>query len=187
MISVTDLRAGTTFVLDNQPFQVIKYEHSKIGRGTANIKIKARNLNTGAIVDKTFISGAKIEPISTRKIKMQYLYQEGGDFYFMDPKTFEQTSVEGKSLGEQKQFLKEGEEVYILFWDKKALGLDLPPSLVFKVKKTDPGVKGNSATNIWKSATLENGVNIKVPLFIKEGEMIKVDTRTSEYLERAKK
>lgn len=186
MISATELRAGATFLLDGQPFLVLKYEHSKIGRGTANIKIKARNLKHGSVVEKTFISGAKVEPIETQKRKMQYLYGEGEDYYFMEPRSFEQISIERKVLGNQVKFLKEGEEVYILFWKEKPLSVDLPASLVFEVAGADPGVRGNSATNIWKEAELVNGMKIKVPLFIKKGDWVKVDTRTGEYLERAK-
>jgi elongation factor P len=184
MISVTELRAGTTFLLDGQPYLVLKYEHSKIGRGTANIKVRVRSLLTGSVLEKTFISGAKVEPISVQKRKMQFLYQDGDSFYFMDSQSFDQVSIEVKILGSQARFLKEGEAVGLLFWEDRPLLLELPASLVFKVIKTGPGVKGDSATNIWKEAILENGIKLRVPLFIKEGDLVKIDTRSGEYLER---
>jgi elongation factor P len=186
MISVTDLRAGVAFLLDGQPYQVIKYKHSKIGRGTANVKVRVKNLGTFAVVEKTFMSGARVEEISVRRRKMQYLYEDQGDFCFMDPSSFEQITIEKEAIGEGARFLKEGGRVQVLFWAEKPLSVELPVSLSFEVLETDPGVKGDSASNIWKEAVLSNKVKIKVPLFIKSGDQVRVDTRTGEYLERAK-
>ena len=187
MISVTELRAGTNFLLDGQPYQVVKYTHSKIGRGTANIKVRVKNLGSGAVLEKTFTSGAKVEPIEVERKRMQYLYREGEMFYFMDPASFEQSEIDAKTLKEQGKYLKEGSQVNILYSRSKPLSLELPISLVFKVEKTDPGIKGDSATNIWKEAVLENKMAVKVPLFIKAGDLVKVDTRTGEYLSRESK
>lgn len=186
MISVTELRAGTTFLLNSHPHQVLKYSHVKLGRSKANVKVKVKDLKTGAVFKKTFISGAKVEPVAIQKKKMQYLYQEGGLFYFMDPQNFEQISIEEKILGDQSQFLKEGKEINILFWRAEPLLVELPASLAFRVAKTSPGVRGDSATNIFKGAILASGKKIKVPLFIKEGDWVRVDTRSGEYLERVK-
>jgi len=186
MISVTELKNGTYFLLEGKPCLVLKYEHSKIGRGSANIKLRLRNLVTGAVIDKTFISGAKVEPVVVLRQKMQYLYADEAVFYFMDSSSFEQISISKETAGDQAKFLKEGEEVHVSFWGKKPLSIELPASLIFRIKEAEPGVKGDSATNVWKEAVLENGLKIKVPLFIKQGEMVKVDTRTGEYLERAK-
>ncbi len=193
MISVTELRNGATFHEDGRPFLVLNYKHTKLGRGKASIRVKVKDLQTGSVLEKTFISGAKVEPIQTQKKLMQYLYQEGESFVFMDPVTFEQNTISSKVLGKQARFLKEGQEISILFQEpstssgrgKKPLLAELPISLEFKVKETGPGVKGDTATRSFKPATLENGVVVKVPLFIKVGDKIKVDTRTGEYLERA--
>lgn len=186
MISVTGLRAGTTFQIDNQPYVVLKYEHKKMGRGTANIKVRVRDLSKGTVTEKTFVSGAQVQEITTTKRKLQYLYQQGDDFCFMEPKTYEQVSLKREILEEQAKFLAEGTLVDILFYEDTPLSLELPPKLEFMVFETGPGVKGNSATNIYKSATLQNGLTIKVPLFVKSGEKIMVDTRTGEYAERVK-
>lgn len=186
MISVTELRAGATFLDDNQPYQVIKYEHTKMGRGTANIKVKSRNLLTGAVVEKSFLSGNRVEPIEIRRRKMQYLYQDDTVFYFMDPKTFEQVTIDKKILADQADYLKEGLEVIVLFWEDRPLNLELPMAMTFTIADTEPGVRGDSAANIWKEAVLDNGLKVKVPLFIKTGEKIRVDTRSGEYLERVK-
>lgn len=186
MISVTELRAGRAFKEDDQPYLVLKYEHTKLGRGKANIKVKVRHLVTGKVSEKTFISGAKVEELETLKKKMQFLYQDASGFYFMDPETFEQVSISSGVIGEQAGFLKEGAKVDVLFVEDRALSVDLPVSVVLAVAQTEPGVKGNTATRSLKAATLENGMRVQVPLFVKVGDKIKVDTRTGEYVERAK-
>ncbi|MDP3955425.1 MAG: elongation factor P [bacterium] len=186
MIPVTHLRAGSTFEDNGQPYIVQKYEHTKMGRGTATIKVKARNLKTGTIIEKSFISGARVEEVSVVKRKSQYLYLQDKEYFFMNPKTFEQFSISGGVLGHQAKFLSEGIEVDLLFLEDTPIDIELPSKMVFKIMETDPGVKGNSATNIYKSATLENGISVKVPLFIKAGEKIWVDTRSGEYVERVK-
>ena len=193
MISVTELRAGKTFEEEGEPFVVLKYEHLKMGRGTANIKVKARHLKTGAVIEKTYISGARVQEISTVKRKLQYLYHDKDNFYFMDPKTFEQSQISKDIISEQAPYLSEQAEVDVLFWSfagaqdkEEPLLVELPPKMEFKIEETGPGVRGDSATNIFKPATLENGLKIKVPLFIKEGNKILVDTRTGEYVERVK-
>ncbi len=193
MISVTELRSGRTFEENGEPFVVLKYEHLKMGRGTANIKVKVRNLKTGAVLEKTFISGAKVSEISTVKRKLQYLYCGAtssayckDNFYFMDPKTFEQLEIPRDLISDQAPFLREQAMVDVLFWSEKPLSIELPPKMEFEVKETGPGVKGDSATNIFKPAVLDNGLKIKIPLFINQGERILVDTRTGEYVERVK-
>jgi elongation factor P len=184
MISVTELRNGTTFQEGGKPFLVLDYKHTKLGRGKANIRIKVKDLLSGRILEKTYISGAKVEPIETQKRQMQYLYRDGENFVFMDPKSFEQVTFSSKLLGEQGRFLKEGQLVSVLFGEKKALFVEIPIGVVLSVKETGPGVKGDTATRSFKPATLENKIVVKVPLFIKVGDRVKVDTRTGEYLER---
>ena len=186
MISVTELRAGRTFKENGQPFLVLKYEHNKVGRGTANIKVKVKNLKTGAMVEKTFISGARVEEAIANKRKLQYLYSDQANFYFIDPKSFEQFSLPASLVGEQADFLQEEAIVDVLFVEEEPVSLELEPRIKFRIEETGPGLKGDSATNIFKPAILANGMKIKVPLFIKTGEEIWVDMKTREYVERAK-
>lgn len=186
MISVTELRAGTGFVLDSKPYRVIQYKHIKMGRGTANIRVKVKNLLNSAIEEKTFISGARVEPLELEFKEFQFLYKDGQNYYFADPKTFEQFSLTHDAIREKGRYLKEGQEVRILLWENRLLDIELPISLVFTVIQTAPGVKGNSVVSSFKPAVLENGMTVKVPLFINAGDKIKVDTRTGEYIERAK-
>jgi len=185
MITATDLKNGITFLSDGKPFKVVKYTHVKVGRGGATVRVMARNLETGDLAEKTYDAGNKVDEITTSKKRMQYLYKDGQNASFMDPQTYEQTEIDLDVLGDSILFIKEGSEVDVLLWDGKALSVDIPPKVVLEVIETDPGVKGNSASNFYKPAKLENGLSLKVPLFIKIGEKIRVDTRTSEYIERA--
>ncbi|PIS13857.1 elongation factor P [Candidatus Shapirobacteria bacterium CG09_land_8_20_14_0_10_47_13] len=186
MISVTELRTGATFKMDDAPFRVIDYKHTKMGRGTASIRVRVRNLLTGAVVDKTFISGARVEPIETEPRVLHYLYREDDEFKFIDPRTFEQVSLPKSTLEGQEKFLKENEEVRVIFWEENPLAVELPITLIFQIATTPPGVKGDSVSASFKPATLDNGLETKVPLFINIGDKIKVDTRTGEYIERVK-
>lgn len=184
MISVTDLRAGTTFEEDGQLLQVLSYEHIKMGRGSANIKVKVKNLKSGGIVEKSYINGAKVQDVQVLKKDMQYLYKDDDFAYFMDPGTFEQVSIP-LSVIPDHQYLKEGETFSVSFLENSPLSVLFPPKMVFVVSETSPGVKGNSATNVFKDAILDNGMKTKVPLFINIGEKIRVDTRTGAYSEKA--
>lgn len=184
MISVTQLRNNTTFVDKGRPFRVLKYEHAHISRGSGTIKVKVRNLENGNVQSMTFKSGERVEDIVVEKQRLQYLYKEEDGLVFMNPVSFEQIEIEMKIVGEDARYLVEGNEIDVLFWDEKVLGVDLPPNLVFSVKATDPGEKGNSATNVLKPAIMENGLKVQVPLFIKIGDKVKVDIRSGEYVER---
>ena len=186
MIAATDLKAGATFLHLGKPYQVVKYEHIKLGRGGATVRVSVRNLESGGVEEKTFSSDVKVDEVNTFKKKLQFLYKNAHSCVFIDTKTFEQTEIPTVLLGEAVNFVREGESVEVLFWDERPLSFELPPKVILKVSECDPGVKGNSATNIYKPATLENGMKIKVPLFINAGEKIKVDTRSGEYVERAK-
>lgn len=186
MINATDLKNGKTFVLDDKPYRVIKYTHQKIGRGGANVKLSIRNLETGSLEEKTFNSTIKVDEISTAKKPFQYLYNDGSTVSFMNPKSFEQIAIPISIVKDELQYIKEGEVVDILFWDEKPLSVDIAAKVTLKIKDTPPGVKGNTASNIYKPAVLENGLKLKVPLFIKVGDQVRVDTRTGEYVERAK-
>lgn len=184
MISVTELRAGTTYQEDGQYLTVLSYEHIKMGRGSANIKVKVRNLNTGSTTDKSYINGAKVQNVAVIKKDMQYLYKDDSEVYFMDSQTYEQINIPIKLIIEH-DYLKEGENFTVSFIEGKPLSVLFPPKMVFKVIETAPGAKGNSATNVFKEAILENNIKVKVPLFINVGEKIKVDTRTGSYTEKA--
>ena len=185
MISVTQLRNGATFEDKGQPYRVVRYEHTHLSRGSGTIKVKARNLRHGNVVNLTYRSGAMVEEIGVERRVLQYLYRDREDLVFMDPKSFEQVTIAAQILGSQAHFLKEGEEMGVFFWQDEALDVDLPAKVTLKIIEAAPGIKGDSAANMYKTATLENGLTVKVPLFVDAGELVRVDTRTGEYVERA--
>ena len=186
MINATNLRNGATFLYNGKPYKVIKYTHQKIGRGGATVKVKVRNLISGSVEEHSFSAEVTFEEADINKRKLQFLYFDEKNAVFMDPKTYEQEEIPLSVLEKQKMFLKEGQEMDILFWEDRPLLVDIPPKITLEVKETDPGVKGNSATNIYKPAVLENDYKLKVPLFIKVGDKIRLDTRTGEYVERVR-
>lgn len=186
MLNTTDLRSGTTFEMDGKLYVVVKYTHTKLGRGGATIRVEAKNLRTGAVEEKTFGSNERVRELSVTRSRMQYLYSDGSSAVFMDPGSFEQIEIPVKSIAGGIKFLKDGESVNVLFAGQEPLLVELPPKITLAVSDTGPDVRGNSATNIWKPATLENGLQVKVPLFINVGDKIRVDTRTGEYVERVK-
>ena len=186
MLNVTELRNGMVFKEGNSLLQVLTYEHNKMGRGSGTIKIKVRNLRTGSVTEKSFITGARVEEADVVKKKAQYLYRDGDSFNFMDPVSFEQFSLPGSVVGEESKFLKEGLEVVLIVSGDEALGLELPNSLIYEIVETGPGERGNTVSNVYKDAKLDNGLMVKVPMFSKNGDKIKVDTRTGQYIERVK-
>jgi elongation factor P len=184
MTGVQDLRAGTTFLEDDQIFVVLSYEHIKMGRGSANIKVKVRNLRSGAITEKGYTSGAQVKPAPTQNKEYQFLYKDEETAFFMDPQSYEQQEVSlQKLIG--NEYLQEGNTVVLQFYGDEPLSLQLPPKVTLRVSDTPPGVKGNSASNVYKDATLENGMNVRVPLFINNGDEVVVDTRDGSYTKRA--
>ena len=185
-LNVNELRNGTFFKEGKDIFLVVTYEHMKTGRGSGNIKLKIRNIRTGAIVEKSFITGARVDEADVEKKKAQFLYKDAETFNFMDPISFEQFSTLSEVLGSQAKFLKDGIEVILLVYEGEALGLELPISLIYTISETGPEEKGNTVSNVYKEATLENGLVIKVPMFMGTGEKVKVDTRSGEYVERVK-
>src|SRR3990167_9352220 len=186
MINTTELRAGTTLKEGGEIFEVISYQHTKIGRGSANIKIKARNLKTGLQVEKSFTSGAKVEEAETKKKKLQYLYKDNQLAIFMDTSSFEQFPISLSMLGEKEKFLREGEIYEVLTSEDVVLNVELPKLITLGIAETGPGVKGDTVSNVFKDAILENDLKVKVPLFINIGDKVKVDTRSGEYVERVK-
>ena len=184
MLNVTELRSGTVFEDQGNLYQVLSYEHIKMGRGSANIKFKVKNLRSGSTTEKSFINGARVNDVQVLKKDMQYLYKDEAHAYFMDPLTFEQVNAPLK-LVDEPAFLKEGESYNISFREDEALAVNFPPKLEFIVIDTGPSTKGNSATNVFKDAVLENGYITKVPLFINVNDKVRIDTRTGSYSERA--
>ena len=170
MIASTDLKNGVTFLRNNHPYRVVKYEFIKMGRGGATVKLIAKNLITGATENVSYSSNVSVDEANTSKRVLQYLYKDASSAYFMDEKNFEQIEIPLAVLGDQILYVKEGENSTVSFWEDKALSVVLPPKVALKIAETDPGVKGNSASNMYKSAKLENGITLKVPLFINQGE-----------------
>lgn len=186
MLNVTELRNGTVFIEDGNLFQVLTYEHNKMGRGSGTIKVKVKNLKSGSTTEKSFITGARVEEANVEKKKAQYLYNDGQTYNFMDPTSFEQFSVSKEILEEAAKFLFESLEINLLVYNGEAIGVELPNNLVYEIKETGPGERGNSVSNVFKEATLNNGLVIKVPMFMKVGEKVKIDTRSGDYVERVK-
>ncbi|MBI3559204.1 elongation factor P [Candidatus Gottesmanbacteria bacterium] len=186
MIEVTQLRAGTVFEENNQPWMVLKYEHVKMGRGTATIKLKVKSLKSKVTTERTFISGARVQEVNLEKKKGQFLYKTGENLVFMDPVSYEQFVIAENIIGDQAKFLKEEAEVDLKLYEGQTLSVVLPLKMKFKITDTEPGFKGNSVTNIYKDAVLETGAHIKIPLFVENNEFIIVNTETGEYVERAK-
>ncbi|MCL5438737.1 MAG: elongation factor P [Patescibacteria group bacterium] len=184
MISVTELRSGSVFEDSGQIFQVLSYEHIKMGRGSANIKVKVRNVRSLAVTEKSFINGAKVKPVTINKRDLQYLYKDSDSAYFMDSQTFEQLDISLSRLSGH-EFLKMGENFSVSFLGDEPLYLNLPPKMEFKIIEAEDAVKGNSVTNIFKNAVLESGTRIRVPLFIKVNDKILIDTRDGTYSAKA--
>jgi elongation factor P len=184
MINATELKNGASFLYEGKPFKVIKYELNKMGRGGAVVRVSCVNLENGVNVEHAFSSNLSFEEVDLSKQRLQYLYKDDKSACFMNPINYNQIEIPLGVLGKDIAFVKDGDEVNVLFWGEKALSVELPPKIVLAVTDTDPGVKGNSATNIYKPAVLENGLRLKVPLFINIGDKIRVDTRTGEYIER---
>ena len=184
MISSNDFRSGVTIVLDGSVWRVIEFLHVKPGKGSAFVRSKLKNAQTGNVIEKTFRAGESVPQANIEKLTMQHTYKDGDQFVFMDVETFEEARLDAKQIGDRVKFLKEEMEVNILFWDGKVLDVELPTSVILEITDTDPGVKGDTATGGTKPAIVETGAQVMVPLFISIGERIKVDTRDGSYLGR---
>jgi elongation factor P len=185
MISTGDLRRGITVELDGELWTVLEYNHLKLGRGSAQVRLKMRNVRTGTTVDRSFQAGEKFRRAILDKRTVQYLYREDGTYHFMDTDTFEQTAVNAEQLADVANYLKEGQTLELLTYQDEPIGLDLPASVELLVTIADPGLRGDTATAGTKPATLETGLVVQVPLFVNEGDRIRVDTRNGQYIERA--
>ncbi len=184
MIEASDLRKGSKFSYQGEPFEVIDFQKFIMGRGRGNIRIKMKNMKTGRVFENTFSTDERFEYVDMITKEMQYLYFDGEGYVFMDTETYEQTSFTAEQLPEAKWFLKEGESYKIFLIDNEPTNVDLPASYPLEIAETEPAIKGDSVTNIYKDALTDTGLTVKVPLFIKQGEMILVDTRSLEYLKR---
>ncbi len=185
MVVAGDFRNGVTFEEDGNVMQVIEFQHVKPGKGAAFVRTKVRNVITGSVVEKTYNPSDKFPQAFVERKEMQYLYDDGDLSVFMDMETYEQIPINARQLAPAFKFVKENEICKVLSYKGNIFGVEPPNFVVLKVTKTDPGFKGNTATNTLKPATLETGAEIRVPLFIDEGEEIRIDTRTGEYMERA--
>ncbi|HLU82030.1 MAG TPA: elongation factor P [Trueperaceae bacterium] len=185
MISVTDLRSGTKIEMDGGLWEVVDYQHQKIGRGGAKMVAKFRNLETGSIVERSFSATEKVQDIFIEYRTMSFLYADGDQYTFMDTETYEQPTLTREQIGDGARFLKENVEVTVDYYQEKALKVTLPNAVSLKITRTDPGVRGDTVSGGSKQAVLESGATVNVPLFIDEGEVIRVDTRSGEYLGRA--
>ncbi len=185
MLSAGDFRNGSTFELDGNVVSIVEFQHVKPGKGAAFVRAKIKNVMTGAVTERTFNPSDKYQEAFIERREMQYLYNDGGLYYFMDNETFEQIPISASVLGSNFKFVKENMVCKVLSHKGNVFGVEPPLFVELLVTKTDAGFKGDTATNATKPATLETGAEIKVPLFVNEGDMIKIDTRTGEYMERA--
>ena len=185
MISAGDFRNGVTFEMDGNVYQIIEFQHVKPGKGAAFVRTKIKNVIAGSVVEKTFNPTEKFPTAFIERKDMEYSYNDGDLYYFMDPETYELVPINASDLSDNFKFVKENMVCKVLSYKGKVFGVEPPTFVTLQVTKTEPGFKGDTATNATKPATLETGAEIKVPLFIDEGEMINVDTRSGEYMSRA--
>ncbi|MEB3356152.1 MAG: elongation factor P [Synechococcales bacterium] len=184
MISSNDFRPGVSIVLDGAVWRVVEFLHVKPGKGSAFVRTKLKNVQTGNTVERTFRAGETVPQATIDKSVMQHTYKEGEQFVFMDMETYEESRLTVEQIGDRVKYLKEGMEVNVVRWESQVLEVELPNSVVLEITETDPGVKGDTATGGTKPAIVETGAQVMVPLFISVGERIKIDTRNDSYLGR---
>ena len=183
-VDTSQFRNGLKIELDGEPFSVIYFQHVKPGKGGAFVRTKVRNLKNGKVLERRFRAGERVELADVEERKMQYLYQDGEQLVFMDTQNYDQIPFSAEQVGDARKFLKENLEVDVLFWRGRPLNVELPSFITAQITQCEPGIKGDTASNVTKPATLETGAIVQVPLFVKEGETIRVDTRSGEYVER---
>ena len=184
MISTNDVRPGMALNLPDGLFQVVEYQHTKPGKGKAFVKMKLKNLDTGSLVERTFRAGENVQDAKIDRREFQYLYRDDMGFHFMDAETYEQMAVAAELIGEAASFLREGMEVQLPIFESNPIGIDLQASVELEVTYAEPGVKGDRVSGATKPVTLETGLIVQAPLFIEQGDVIKVDTRSGEYITR---
>jgi len=183
-VDTSQFRNGLKVEIDGEPYVMTYFQHVKPGKGGAFVRTKIKNLRTGRQLEKTFRSGEKVDEAEVEDKRMQYLYQDGEQLVFMDQETYDQIPFTAEQLGDSRKYLKENLEVDVVFWKGKPINIDLPAFIEAQISQCDPGLKGDTASGATKPATLETGAVVQVPLFVKEGETIRVDTRSGEYVER---
>ena len=184
MIDVNELRKGVTFEMDGGLYKVVDYSHNKTGRGNANIRVKARNLLTGANIERTFSSGQSVQDVRLDFHNVSYLYSDGDFYHFMDNETFEQPAIKGEVLGDDALYLKAGMEVKLTFYKDEPLDVEIPTSVDLEVIEAEVAIRGDTATGVNKKVKTETGLEVQCPQFVKVGDTIRVDTRTGEYVTR---
>ncbi len=185
-VSTAEFKPGLTIELDGQVYQIVTTEHHKPGKGHAVVRTRLRDVKTGRVYDKTFRSGEKVESAHVERKKMQYLYTDGSTYAFMDNRDYEQVELSAEQVGEDAPWLKEGEDVDVTMYQGQVLGIEVATAVIRAVERTDPGVRGDTATGGTKPAVVEGGATVQVPLFVSIGDVIKIDTRTAAYVERVK-
>ncbi len=184
MVEVTALRKGNIFTEDSQLWRVVDFHHIKMARGGATIRLKVRNVRTGSLVEKTYNNGARLEDVRLEGREMEYLYPDGNDYVFMDVRTYDQVTLTTETLGDAVQFLSDNQVIDVEFYESEALGVTLPTTVDLKVKWAEGAIAGDTATNPTKAVELSSGFKLQVPMFIKEGDTIRVDTRDGRYVTR---
>lgn len=184
--NTSQFRKGLKVLLDGEPYLIMECEFVKPGKGQALYRTKLRNLLKNTVIDRTYKSGDSIEAADVRDTDMEFLYRDGGNFVFMDPETFDQPSLTAEQVGDDAKWLKDGLRCNITFWNDRPIAFSPPNQLVLRIEYTEPGARGNTASNVTKAAQLETGAEVQVPIFIETGDLIKVDTRTGEYIERVR-
>ena len=187
IVDTTEFRKGLRIIQDNEPFTIVEFQHVKPGKGGAFVRTRLKSLITGNVLDKTFRSGDKAEVPDVEEKQMQFLYKEGAQYHFMDEATYDQIFIEGESLGDASNYLKDGMVITVLFYKGRTIGVDIQNFVILTITQTEPGIKGDTAQNATKPAVLETGYTVQVPLFVEEGDRVKVDTRTGQYIERVQK
>ena len=185
MIDVTDARKGVTIEMDGHLYSIVEYQHIKVGRGSAQVRLKLKDIRADHTIERTFQSGERLKRVQVEEHPAQYLYYDGNFYYFMDQDTFDQIPLSGEQLGGALNYLKEGMTVRLSKYEGEAIGLELPITVELEITETGPGFKGDTATAGTKPATLESGITVQVPMFLSTGNVIRVDTRTGTYIERA--
>jgi elongation factor P len=185
MISAGELRKGRKLMYEGSPYFVVDFMHVKMGRGRPHVKAKMKNLLTGQVIEKSFLTTESFDEPDLSECRMQYLYSQDNDYYFMDSKTFDQVAIDSDTLGDARWYLIENEEYSVSVYQGNPISVELPASVILEVVESEPGVKGDTVSNVMKPAKVETGLSLKVPMFVKEGDKIKIDTRSGEYIERA--
>ncbi|MFA6618782.1 MAG: elongation factor P [Candidatus Neomarinimicrobiota bacterium] len=187
MASTSDFRTGMIILYNGELYKIVSYQHSKMGRAGAVVRTKLKNLLTGKVLENTYRSGEKVDEARVEAMIFQYLYNDGDNYHMMNPETFEQIPISAEIIGDDKYYIRENDEVKVLMYQDAPIAIELPTAVILEITYTEPGERGDTAkTNVKKPATLETGLEVPVPLFINEGDKVKIDTRDGSYLERVK-